>query len=227
MNENQIPPNDTPNNILNHSPSKRVTRIFIILSGIIALLSLYILLTIELPNKPLAGKGGLENDNSDVKIGGEFTLTDQNGNEFSSQKLKGKMSLVYFGFTYCPDICPTSLQKLSNVLTTLDKYQIDVLPIFITIDPKRDTPKLLREYLGHFHPKFIGLTGDEETIKKVAELYKVFYAKVEVKDQEENKYMLDHSSFVYLMDKEGKYMKHFYMSTTAEEIIEYIRINGK
>lgn len=80
--------------------------------------------------------------------------------------MKGRLSLVYFGFTYCPDICPTSLQKLSNVLSTLEKYQIDILPIFITVDPARDTPTLMKEYLGHFHPKLIGLTGDEDTIKK-------------------------------------------------------------
>jgi protein SCO1/2 len=208
----------------NQNPSRKLTRIVIILSAVIAILSLYILLTIDLPNKPLAGQGGIAADEN-VQIGGDFVLTDQNGNEFNSKMMKGRMSLVYFGFTYCPDICPTSLQKLSNVLSTLEKYQIDVLPIFITVDPKRDTPALLKEYLGHFHPKFIGLTGDEDIIKKVADLYKVFYAKVDTQGQEENKYMIDHSSFVYLMDKNGKYMKHFYMSSTPEEIIEYIRVN--
>jgi len=205
--------------------SRKVTRIIIILSAVIGILSLYILLAIELPDKPLAGQGGALKD--DVQIGGDFILTDQNGNEFNSEMMKGRLSLVYFGFTYCPDICPTSLQKLNNVLSTLEKYQIDVLPIFITVDPTRDTPALMKEYLGHFHPKFIGLTADEKTIKKVADLYKVFYAKAENKNQEEGKYMIDHSSFVYLMDKNGKYMKHFYMSSTPEEIIEYIRVNGK
>jgi len=201
----------------------KITKIIIIFSIIIAGLSLYILLAIELPNKPLAGQGGGIND--DVPIGGKFTLVDQNGDKFDSDKMKGHLSLVYFGFTYCPDICPTSLNKLSNVISTLDKYNIDVMPIFITIDPGRDTSELLKGYLSHFHPKFIGLTGSDEEIKQVADLYKVFYVRTQNPHNGPKNYLLDHSSFVYLMDKKGKYMKHFYMNSTEEEIIEYIRVN--
>lgn len=206
----------------NCKASKIVTKIVIILSIIIAALSLYILVTIDLTDKPLAGQGGMADD---VQIGGEFTLTDHNGNEFNSNMMQGKLSLVYFGFTYCPDICPTSLQKLTKVLSTLDKYQIEVLPIFITLDPPRDTPALLKEYLGHFHQNLIGLTGSKKKIKEVADLYKVFYTMAEGASTKDDKYMLDHTSFVYLMDKKGKYMKHFYMNSTPEEMIEYIRIN--
>lgn len=201
--------------------SSKLSKIIIALSVIIAAISLYILVVIELPDKPLAGQGGAPDD--EALIGGNFTLTDHNGNEFSSDLMKGRLSLVYFGFTFCPDICPTSLQKLTNVLTILDKYQIDVLPIFITVDPSRDTKELLKEYLGHFHPKFIGLTGTEKDINKVADLYKVFYARAEGADKAGDKYMIDHSSFVYLMDKNGKYLKHFYMATKAEEIVDFIR----
>lgn len=207
----------------NYIAQNRITKIVILLSIIIAALSVYILVTVDLPNKPLAGQGGIEGN--DANIGGEFVLTDHNGNEFNSDMMKGKLSLIYFGFTYCPDICPTSLQKLTQVLSTLDKYQIEVMPIFITIDPSRDKPALLKEYLGHFHPNLLGLTGSEEQIKEVADLYKVFYAKAEDDSADKEKYMLDHTSFVYLMDKNGKYMKHFYMSSTPEEMIEYIRIH--
>jgi protein SCO1/2 len=206
----------------NQDSSNKVARIIIILSTIIAAISIYIVLTVELSDKPLAGQGGAPS--GEAQIGGEFTLVDQNGNQFSSEVMHGRFSLVYFGFTFCPDICPTSLQKLTNVITTLEKYQIDVLPIFITVDPARDTFPLLKEYLGHFHEKFIGLTGTEEEIRKVADLYKVYYAIAGGK-AEDDKYMLDHSSFVYLMDKNGKYMKHFYMNSSPEEIIEYIRVN--
>jgi len=209
----------------NQRTSSKVTKIIIVLSIVIAALSAYILLNFELAEKPRAGQGGVISEN--VPIGGDFTLTDHNGNEFNSKEmLSGKLTLVYFGFTYCPDICPASLQKLTNVLETLDKYQIDVQSIFITIDPSRDSQALLKEYLGHFHHKFIGLTGSEGAIKEVADLYKAFYAKAaSAPDQDANKYMMDHSSFVYLMGRDGKYMKHFYMSSTPEEIIEYIRIN--
>ena len=112
--------------------SSKLSKIIIALSAVIAAISLYILIAIELPDKPLAGQGGAPND--EVLIGGDFTLTDHNGNEFSSDMMKGKMSLVYFGFTFCPDICPTSLQKLTNVLTTLDKYQIDVLQVLMKVN---------------------------------------------------------------------------------------------
>lgn len=197
------------------------SKIIIILSLIIAAISMYLLLAVELPSKPLSGEGG-SSDLSDA-IGGEFTLTDHNGNEFNSNQLKGKLSLVYFGFTYCPDVCPTSLQKISNVIDTLDKYQIDVVPVFITIDPSRDTQQVLQEYLGHFNKKLIGLTGSEEKIKEVSDKFKVYYAKTN--DATNTDYMMDHSSFLYLMDKDFKYKKHFYLKSSPEEIIEFIRIN--
>lgn len=178
---------------------------------------------IDLPTKPLAGQG-IEVDNT-TKIGGDFTLTDHNGNIFSSDSMKGKISLIYFGFTFCPDICPTSLQKLTTVVTTLDKYQISILPIFITVDPTRDTSKILKEYLEHFSPRFLGLTGSEQEINYVANLYKVFFTKAEnTHTRDLHEYMIDHSSFIYIMDKNGQYLKHFYMSTEAEEIINFIRI---
>ena len=201
---------------------KLTTKIIILLSVVIALISSYILIFVELPNKPLSGQGNSLSES--VPIGGEFVLTDQNGNKFSSEQIKGQLSLIYFGFTYCPDICPTTLTKLSNVITTLGKYNIDILPIFITIDPDRDTPALLKEYLNHFHPKFIGLTGSAADLKYVADLYKVFYTKSQTSDNINN-YMIDHSSFVYLMDKQGKYMKHFYMNSSEQEIVEYIRVH--
>lgn len=203
--------------------SRKITKLIIALSLVIAGLSLYILLAFELPDKPLAGQGS--NIDESVVIGGDFTLTDHNGDIFNSNMMKGRLSLVYFGFTFCPDICPTSLQKLTDVLSTLDKYKIDILPIFITVDPARDKPQLIKEYLSHFHPNLIGLTGSDEDIRKVADMYKVYYAISQDSTDAGDKYMLDHSSFVYLMDKNGKYMKHFYMSSTPEEIIEYIRVN--
>ncbi|MGI4775515.1 MAG: SCO family protein, partial [Janthinobacterium lividum] len=135
----------------------------------------------------------------------------------------GQLSLIYFGFTYCPDICPDSLHKLAEVLNVLSKYQINVMPIFITIDPARDNTKVLKEYLSHFKTKFVGLTGSPEQIRKVADLFKVYY--VRAGDNLSSNYMLDHSSFIYLLSKDGKYLKHFHTATTPEEIIEFIRIN--
>lgn len=203
--------------------SNRVSRIIIFLSIIIAAISAYILLTTELADKPLAGHGDNLKGSSD--IGGDFVLTDQNGEQFSSDQMKGRISLVYFGFTYCPDICPTSLQKLNFVIDTLEKYKIDILPIFISVDPNRDTPELLKEYLGHFNSKIIGLSGTEKQIREVADAYKVYYGIAQDRDTSDNHYMIDHSSFVYLMNKKGEYVKHFYLTSPAEEIIEFIRVN--
>ncbi len=211
-------PNKKPCN-----PSKWI----LLLSFVIAAISAYILLAVDLTDKPMAGRGGLDENTMAGSIGGDFELTDYNGDKFSSDQLKGKMSLVYFGFTYCPDICPTSLQKISKVLAVMDQYNIDVTPVFITVDPERDTIKTLKEYLGHFNNKIIGLTGTQDEIAQVAEKFKVYYAKSESHDINAvgDNYMVDHSSFIYLMDKDFRYMKHFYMDSQAEEIIEQIRVN--
>ncbi|MCC8371522.1 MAG: SCO family protein [Rickettsia endosymbiont of Pseudomimeciton antennatum] len=186
---------------------------------LITIMSFYLWLSADTPQKPLAGRGGGYND--DVQIGGKFELTDQDGKIFNSDSLKGKLSLIYFGFTYCPDICPTSLQKITEVVNTLDKYKIAVEFVFITIDPERDSSDVLKEYLKHFNSKFIGLTGNDRQIKEVADKFKVYYAKIDTNSED---YMLDHSSFVYLMDRQGKYVKHFYLDSSAQEIIEFIRI---
>lgn len=200
------------------------SRIIIILSLIIAAVSVYILFSFDLSDKPLAGRGGIDQESAAGSIGGDFELTDYNGDKFSSDKLKGNFSLIYFGFTYCPDICPSSLEKIAKVMEVLEKYHIKVTPVFITVDPERDSIKLLKEYLGHFNNKIMGLTGTPDEIRKVAEKFKVYYAKSEGGNSDSN-YMIDHSSLLYLMDKDFKYKKHFYLDTTAEEIIESIRIN--
>lgn len=199
--------------------SSMMIKIVIIIGLLITVTSLYLLFTSEVPQKPIAGEGDMHKN--EVQIGGDFELIDQNGKVFHSDKLKGKFSLIYFGFTYCPDICPTSLQKIVEVYTTLQKYQINIQFAFITIDPKRDTPLVLKEYLAHFNPQFIGLTGDEQQIKVAADIFKVYYAKV---PGEGDDYMLDHSSFLYLMSPEGKYLKHFYLNSSSQEIIEYVRL---
>ncbi len=187
-------------------------------SLLITIMSLYLWLSINTSQKPLAGEGG--GHNIDIPIGKKFELTNQDGRIFNSDSLKGKLSLIYFGFTYCPDICPTSLQKLTEVIDTLNKYKINIELVFITIDPNRDTPTVLKEYLKHFNPKFIGLTGNEKQIKEVADKFKVYYAKAG--DGED--YMINHSSFIYLMNQQGEYIKHFYLNSAAQEIIDFIRV---
>lgn len=199
-----------------------ILRTVIAVGAAILITSLYLLLSAQDTTKPLVSNDGLS---SGVEIGGEFQLTDQNGNIFNRSSLKGKLSLIYFGFTSCPDICPTALNKITEALSTLEKYQIAITPVFITIDPERDTEKILKNYLNYFHQKFIGLTGSAEQIKEVADKFKVYYAKSAMNESENKNYMMDHSSFIYLLDENGQYLKHFYLATEPKEIIEFIRIN--
>ncbi|MES2214981.1 MAG: SCO family protein [Pseudomonadota bacterium] len=202
------------------------TKIVAVIAIIIITVAIYFIMTSTIQDKPLAGRGGEIDRKGDADIGGDFTLIDQDGKTFTNTQLKGKLSLIYFGFTFCPDICPTSLQKITKVIETLDKYGKDVTPVFITIDPKRDTSESLKKYLANFHPKLIGLTGEEKDIKDTADKFKVFYAPAPGSGTGRNDYLLDHTSLVYIMDKNGKYMKHFHIDSSPEEIIEYIRVNG-
>lgn len=203
---------------------KRFSKIVVIVAAIITMAALWFITTAKENKKPLAGQGYSAGK---AEIGGDFVLTDQNGNQFSSAQLRGRPSLIYFGFTFCPDICPTSLQKLTAVIDTLDRYKIDVTPIFITIDPKRDTVASLKQYLAHFHKKIIGLTGSEEAIKEAADKFKVYYAIAPGSNPKGNDYLLDHTSMVYLMDKNGEYMTHFHLDSNPDEIIDYIRLHAR
>jgi len=155
-------------------------------------------------------------------IGGPFALIDQTGTPRSDQDFRGKLLLVYFGFTYCPDICPTDLQAISLAIDQLGTAGEKVQPLFITVDPERDTAAHLAEYVPMFHPRLIGLTGDAAAIRKAADAYKVYYARVEAGTD----YTVDHSAFIYLMDADGKYLGFLPPGTTPERIAEAIRQRG-
>jgi len=142
---------------------------------------------------------------NNVKIGGPFTLTSQDGATVTSGDFAGKYLLVYFGYTSCPDMCPTGLQSMSRALDMLGPNADKVQPLFITVDPARDTPKKLKDYDSAFHPKIIGLTGTPEQIAAAAKAYQVYYQKGEG-DQD---YEVEHSSLIYLMDPEGNLVTTF------------------
>lgn len=151
-------------------------------------------------------------------VGGPFALTDQAGHARTDKEFRGRLMLVYFGFTYCPDVCPTDLQALA-----LDKLGPDgdqVQPIFITVDPERDTAAHLAEYVPLFHPRLIGLTGSDDAIRKVADAYKVYYARVPLKDGD---HTVDHTAYIYLMDRDGNYLGFFPPGTSADRMVEIIR----
>lgn len=140
-------------------------------------------------------------------VGGPFKLVDFNGNEFTEQNLLGKFSLLYFGFSHCPDICPAELDKLSQWIDGVKKdLNVDVQPVFITCDPIRDSPKVLKKYLKDFHPSIIGLTGTHCQIKDMCKNYKVFFSTPADADPKAD-YIVDHSTFTYVIDPEGQFIE--------------------
>jgi cytochrome oxidase Cu insertion factor (SCO1/SenC/PrrC family) len=154
-------------------------------------------------------------------IGGPFELVDQNGNQVTDQTFKGRLMLVYFGFTFCPDACPTALGVMSAALDKLDVAADRVVPILVTVDPDRDTPPVLKDYVSNFHPGMMGLTGTPEQIAKVAKAYRVFYQKAPGTAPDD--YLMDHTLLIYLMDGEGKYITHFGPDATPDQIAEAVR----
>jgi protein SCO1/2 len=153
-------------------------------------------------------------------IGGPFRLTDQDGRTVTEQDLKGRPFLVFFGFTYCPDICPTTLFEVSELLRSLGPDADRVRALFITVDPERDTVSAMKTYVSNFDPHMIGLTGDPAEIAKVAKEYRVYFKKVPL---DSGGYTMDHTALVYLMDKDGHFVSPFNMKRTPEALAADLR----
>jgi protein SCO1/2 len=150
-------------------------------------------------------------------IGGPFSLVGEDGKTVTDRDFRGRNMLVFFGFTHCPDICPAELQVIAQALDRLGDMGPKIVPIFITLDPERDTPKAMADYVKSFGPNFVGLTGSPEAIAAAAKAYRVAYTKVENKASSDD-YSVDHSALVYLMDTQGKYLTHFAYGTSAEDM---------
>lgn len=166
----------------------------------------------RLMNELMSGKG---------PIGGPFTLTDPAGTRRSLSDFRGSLILLYFGFTYCPDVCPTDLLAMGNLIRSLGVDGDALQPVFVTLDPERDTPEVLRAYVASFHPRFIALTGTEDEIRRVATSYKVFFQKVRPKGVDT--YFIDHSAYVFLLDREGRFATLFPPGTPQERMAILVR----
>lgn len=153
-----------------------------------------------------------------VSIGGEFQLVDKEGTPWQDKDFRGKPMLVYFGYSYCPDICPAALSHLTQAVETLGGGKI-IRPIFITLDPERDTPENLRSFAENFHKDFVMLTGAKPQVEKAIKAYKVHAART---SEDQGDYQVDHSSLIYLMDKDGNYVAHFDHQTPPEEIVKTV-----
>jgi len=170
----------------------------------------------------MPGDGGGIRTAGIADIGGPFHLTDQNGKPRSDADFRGKLMLVEFGYTFCPDICPLGLQLFADVMDNLGADADQVQPIFITVDPMRDTPEQLRNYVGHFSPRILGLTGSEQDIATVAREYRVYYKLGADHDTNPN-YSVDHSAILYLMGRDGRFLTHFTHETPVDRVVSTIR----
>jgi cytochrome oxidase Cu insertion factor (SCO1/SenC/PrrC family) len=154
-------------------------------------------------------------------VGGPFTLLDHTGTERTDRDFLGKLLIIYFGYTTCPDICPTALMQIGMAVDKLGPAGENVQPIFISVDPERDTTSVLAKYVVMFHPRLVGLTGTPEQIRAVADSYKAYYAKYTPSDGAV--YLIDHTGFIYLVGPDGRYRGVMPPGTSADRIVEIVR----
>ncbi|HUN96675.1 MAG TPA: SCO family protein [Bradyrhizobium sp.] len=157
--------------------------------------------------------GGLRTVAAPSAIGGPFQLTDQSGQTVTEKNLLGKPSLIFFGYTHCPDVCPTSLFEMSEVLQAMGKDADRVNAYFVSVDPERDTAATMKDYLSSFDPHLKGLTGDPAAVAKIISEYRVYAKKVPLKDGD---YSMDHTALVYLMDRDGKFVAPFNLKQSPQ-----------
>src|SRR6476469_2042695 len=193
----------------------RTTRLLLILSAFLAGLVLCFAVVLL-----VTGRGPAPLANPTAAIGGPFRLTDQNGKTITDQDLKGHPSLVFFGFTHCPEICPTALADISQIIDTLGPDGSKLNALFVTVDPERDTPAVLKDYLSSFNPRLRGATGDRASIDAVEKAYRVYAKKVPADNGE---YSMDHTALVYLMDKQGRFVAPFSLKRRPEEAAADLR----
>jgi cytochrome oxidase Cu insertion factor (SCO1/SenC/PrrC family) len=153
-------------------------------------------------------------------VGGPFRLVDQNGKSVSDQDFRGHAMLIYFGYSFCPDVCPTTLQVMADAIGKLGDKAARVTPVFITIDPERDTPKVLKEYMAAFGPNFVGLTGTPEQIQAVEKRYRVY---AEKKPLAGGKYGMDHSSVLYLMGPDGRLVTYYDEAISPDNLAKELK----
>lgn len=197
--------------------------------AILAGLALAAILLIGVWLSPLVigptGGGAPVRTSGEALIGGPFELTDQAGRPVRDTDFRGRYMLVFFGFTYCPDVCPIALQVMGAALDRLEQrvgaQAMQVAPLFITIDPEHDTPDIVAAYLGHFHPRLVGLTGSPAQISQVAEAYRIYYRKAGNQAAAAG-YTMDHSAAVYLMGPDGRFLAHFAPGTSPEAMVDKI-----
>ncbi len=187
------------------TPDASRRRALTIIAVAAVVVALAVVMALRMANAPGTARASL--------IGGPFALQDGDGKTISDQTLRGRPFLVYFGYTHCPDVCPTELARISDVLTEMGNQSIPAL--FITVDPERDTPKVMQDYVSGFNSRIIGLSGSPEAVAAAEKAYRVFARKGQA--LADGDYSMDHSSIVYLMDKTGAFLEAFNVERPTKE----------
>jgi cytochrome oxidase Cu insertion factor (SCO1/SenC/PrrC family) len=157
-----------------------------------------------------------------AQVGGPFTMVNHRGETVTEKSFRGKPLLLFFGFTFCPDICPTELQVMAAALDELGAQGKDIQPVFVTVDPARDTPDVMAQYVANFGDRLVGLTGSPDQVAAMAKAYRVFYEKRD-NAADPASYLMDHSSIIYLMGRDGTFLKHFSYTTDQKALVEGLR----
>ena len=157
--------------------------------------------------------GGSRTLSTASAIGGPFQLVDQDGKAVTDKSLPGKPTLIFFGFTHCPDVCPTALFEISEILRVMGKDASRVNAFFVSVDPERDTPAIMKDYIASFDPNLKALTGSPEAVAKIVSAYRVYAKKIPLKDGD---YTMDHTALIYLMDREGHFVAPFNIKRSPE-----------
>src|SRR5258707_5167673 len=187
----------------------------LVLACLLAILGLAVLVSWKLYLKSTG------QETTAAAIGGPFSLVDQDGKVVTEADFKGQLTLVYFGYTFCPDACPTALGTITAALNRLGPDADKVTPLFITIDPERDTQQVMKEYAANFHPRLRALTGSLDQVTAAAHAYRVYFTKADGADPQH--YLMDHSTIIYLMDRDGHYLAHFGPQATPDDIAAELR----
>lgn len=161
-------------------------------------------------------------DSVKAAISGQFSLVDHTGKSVTDEDFRGEWLLVFFGYTYCPDVCPTTLATIAAVMDELGQQAENVRPLFVTVDPERDTPEVIADYVSAFHPRLVGLTGSVQQVGSAAKSYRVYFAKAD-QDGNSDDYLMDHSGFIYLINPKGEFEMNFSHRASVEKISKTIR----
>ncbi len=196
--------------------------------GIAVIIAVYLAVTdfrsdVETARVPAATPSPAASSPAKAEIGGPFSLIDHNGKAVTDADYRGRYMLIFFGYTFCPDVCPTALTGVSGMLDILGDDAAKIAPLFISVDPERDTVAVLKEYVGNFHPQIIGLTGSPKQIASVASVYRAYFAKEDDGDSNGENYSVSHSAYLYLMGPDGKFLDAFGHQMDPEDMAARIR----